>query len=464
MIMRHNYGTAISLLLALSAGLGYSPSIEIKDGHYISNSATFDANATYLWAVLLVPGILLAAGILSLIFFNVGLLFRCCLVRCKCAPKTFAPYGVTPEVWANNVKRRGKKWGISVLALSVLVIFTDHVIYYGNDQLNQGVSKVKDTVSSVARIFSDLNSDGNVLSAYGVQMRNALTLSSCSQAKSTIAHYLDTYDAAANSFSATAYSAQSHASGANTLIDTYFVYYRQISVYSLYALVVGGAVFIILSQIFGSVCSMKFAIFINNIVFFILIILAAVTMTLSAMTADFCMDPNESVLRVAPVGGSTKSVLAYYTTCKGINPLNQYISNANSSVIALNNSLTALLTTSGSPCASDIYLKTIRSSALGVFNEMNIVQQGVACSVIQPIWDNFLSDSMCGHLYTGWFSLWLVFLVTSFLLFLLLITASISYQYFDFRIEFGGGGYYPQNDAWAAAGPENPPSDVVKYY
>lgn len=294
-------------------------------------------------------------------------------------------------------------------------------------------------------------------------MRSALASSSCSQAKSTISSYLDTYEASAHSFGATAFVAESQANGGMGYIDTYAVYYRQIAIYSIYALVVGGAALAILFQVLGSVCGMKFAIVVNNIVFFILIVLAAVTMTLAAVSADFCMDPNGSIARILPVSGTTKSVVTYYTTCSGTNPLNQYISNANSSILFMNTTLTTLLST-GSPCASDPYLKTLRSEAMGVLSEMQIVQREISCAAVQPIWDAFLTDGLCGHFYAGWYSLWLVFLVTSFLLFILQVISSVAYQYFDFRIEFGGGGYYPQDDAWAVAGPTNPPPSVAKYY
>ena len=58
--------------------------------HSISKS-DFSANKAYAVAVATLPGILTGLGVLSLLCFLMGLLFRCCPVSCfccKCYPHT----------------------------------------------------------------------------------------------------------------------------------------------------------------------------------------------------------------------------------------------------------------------------------------------------------------------------------------------------------------------------------------
>ena len=91
---------------------------------------------TYLIAVFIVPAILFVLGILSMFFFNCGLLFRCCCFCCKCLPKFSADVGNEERV--KTLKYHRTTILVFFYIFCFLTLLADQLSYVGNTSITLG--------------------------------------------------------------------------------------------------------------------------------------------------------------------------------------------------------------------------------------------------------------------------------------------------------------------------------------
>ena len=72
-----------------------------------------------------------------------------------------------------------------------------------------------------------------------------------------------------------------------------------------------------------------------------------------------------------------------------------------------------------------------------VYSVLLETENAVSCKSFFPLWDTFKKEGICADYYTGFLLIWISQFSCSFLLFVLVVIQSFTYQYFDWRIEFG---------------------------
>ena len=207
--------------------------------------------------------------------------------------------------------------------------------------------------------------------------------------------------------------------------------------YGVYALAISAALLFIIFQFFKLQMGLKIAIVRGEVTFLLLLFLCALWLILCIGMSDLCIDPVNNILGLVPAG-EVHNTTAYFSTCAGQNSLLHDVNTAKSYTSLLNTTVYQLLYTPGSSCAGDQGLIEIRAASLRSYSVCGDVEAAVACQPVKAILEDFLFTGVCNQLFSGILSIWSSQLVTSFLLFLLLILGSISYQYFDPRIEFSG--------------------------
>eukprot|EP01041_Mallomonas_annulata_P000596 gene596-1152_t len=438
-----NYFVAVGFVVNVVVCDAYTPNEYVKFGHSFSSS-NIEISMGYLTAVLKVPAALFILGLLSLIFLNVGFIGRCCCTRCECGPEKTPPLDSHPDVWIERIRRKGQFYVFGVFILGILIVSINQLIFIGSDYMDKGTSTSVDTLNSIKTIFVRFDTDGKLLTNYGTSMSADLASTSCSQAKSQISSLLSSYNSKVDSFNSLVRPTIRNLDSTKENTQLYTIYYRQLGMYGVYAIGIVSALIFIICQYFRTTCGLKFAMVWGEISYFIILIITALLLIVTVVLSDFCYDPNYFVQNVIP-SDNLKNVTSYFSTCKGVNPLQNFINTAETSALQMNSSISLLLYTSGSPCAGDSYLISMQQTSLDIFDTINDVSNNLLCKDLKAIWDTFIESGICNNIYMGFFSIWTTQLVTSFLLFLLIIMASISYQYFDPRIEFSERNNFASN-------------------
>jgi hypothetical protein len=143
--------------------------------------------------------------------------------------------------------------------------------------------------------------------------------------------------------------------------------------------------------------------------------------------ADFCMAPTDNTLSVTP--DSALDVATYYGTCNGTNPFAASLSDAYAAVNALNTSL-AVLTGSGGSCEGNPFLLACYPAVDAIYGELASIDGNIACEPIQEQWVNVFNKAICHDYYMGLYIIFYVAAFTLVLLFIVMVTWSLLYQYF----------------------------------
>lgn len=117
----------------------FQPSQYMKIALSISDSKVQIDNFTqaYIIAFSLIPAILIVLALLTLFFFNFGLLFRCCCFCCKCLPQFDSK---TPEDDKLKVLERHKTVILVFFYLfGIFTIVADQMTFTGNISITKGM-------------------------------------------------------------------------------------------------------------------------------------------------------------------------------------------------------------------------------------------------------------------------------------------------------------------------------------
>ena len=185
-----------------------------------------------------------------------------------------------------------------------------------------------------------------------------------------------------------------------------------------------------MSKILHSRKLTKFAIFVGVIFFILIVILCCPFMILTSLLGGLCY-PNPAQNLARQVTGSTRDVIVFYSTCRGSDSIRENFDKATTAFRTIA-SLTKDIR--NNMCPTDPNMLRFGEAVVDVSKQLAIIKTQVSCPSLRNVVLTFLNDSLCGGIYSGIYSIWISQLITSFFLLLLLIVASILYQYFDVEL------------------------------
>ena len=127
----------------------YTPNLSVRSAHNIPHLTTslqpssnkINFTSEYAMSIVVFPAMLLAIGILSILIFFFLMFFRCCCNCIKCGPKKVDINMMSDEEyekWVNNTKKWKNRILIGFLVSLFALVVANHVLFYGNNELNLG--------------------------------------------------------------------------------------------------------------------------------------------------------------------------------------------------------------------------------------------------------------------------------------------------------------------------------------
>jgi hypothetical protein len=216
-------------------------------------------------------------------------------------------------------------------------------------------------------------------------------------------------------------------------VQTYQKYFAQGA--PLYILWVLGMVLLFLIVYFSyqeSRANLKATVAYGTSILLIFILIGAILLSLTMYFGDLCTDPSYNVVTNIAKSADSYSLAAYYSTCNG----EEYTTFIQADGNVLNKNInfmynrTDFAISNSQVCPDDPNLKEMNTILINANSTMAVYNQVSRCQPIQQIWYELLNEEVCDTLFTGVFYAWGGQLLTSFFLFLLLITASITYEFY----------------------------------
>ena len=413
------------------SGDPYSPTESAKMAHQLSNTQ-FAFNIDYAVAVVKAPAALFVLGFLSLIILNGVLLCRCfeCCFCLKCVPTNNDID--TDEERIQKIKSWHFVFVLCLFLFLVAALSADNISFYGNESITAGAKNFQSALNEIQNIFDQLKFNGATLTDAGNALNTHLTqaLSSCAPLGTTSAsNDVSTYDLNSNSFFTSSNPVTDQFKTIKDYVELYAIYYKNIAFYTIWALAMMIIILMTIFQYLNRRGWMKFSIGLAMFVFFIEIILCVPLMILASVFGDICYpNPTANVLNFIG-NGQAKDILTFYTACTGTNIIQDYVTVAKSAISSLQTVLStppiSLL------CSSNADIALMQGDLTLILATFTNVDYWISCSPVQSAWFRIFNTAVCGDMVKGFYVLWITQLITSFSIFMMIIFASISYEYYD---------------------------------
>mmetsp|Transcript_128658 Transcript_128658/g.251980 ORF Transcript_128658/g.251980 Transcript_128658/m.251980 type:complete len:490 (-) Transcript_128658:340-1809(-) len=385
---------------------------------------TFDITVDSTWnnytkSLLVLPIICMSIALLAVLVFQCT---TCCF--CCCTKK---PLSNDAALQSSNAT---KLWNTRIaffVFLLCLVVF-DQSLIFGSKYLSDGVSTASDGLDYVSDLFTQLDDYGEVLTDDGYVLQNDFELSysenNCDQAQDLNA-YISDYFNYVDDYTDLVKDVPGQCSDADDAIHKYGVDYKDKTVYVFYA------VFLLCGIIFalGMVFSSKSAIFtgfaLSDCVMIFTFLICGTVMIILMLLADFCMEPTENLLMIAP--DSIYNVTSYYLTCNGENPVDDPLSSAEELV---DNAQTAIQVILSTTCPGDQYLIHALNETYTIQSVFNNITALTSCPPTKDEAQQLLNDGLCDDFFKGIYTIWLGMFVCGACLLLCAIIAAIGFPAF----------------------------------
>lgn len=132
------------------------------------------------------------------------------------------------------------------------------------------------------------------------------------------------------------------------------------------------------------------------------------------LMSDFCSDPIQFTLQLAPKDNNIQAATVYYLSCEGKNPSYEYAYDADYSIRWLNYYV------------DDIAMADCNDPNLGYASQnfreitsVNIphIEDIASCQTYSELWINFTDDAICTNIFGGIYLVWIAQTVTAVCLF-----------------------------------------------
>ena len=156
-----------------------------------AGAGAITATTGWLPSLFTVPFILLALGLISIVFMDLAFLFRCCCRCLKC--------GVTEDMVNNDplkvVKKRKFIWYWFLFWVAIVVL-ADHALFFGNADLDKAIDSGAKALGTLADLFSDIATTAADMSTYYLAFKDDAGGANPTTCKSTLEGLGDTGSAA----------------------------------------------------------------------------------------------------------------------------------------------------------------------------------------------------------------------------------------------------------------------------
>lgn len=399
----------------------YSPTVMVKYGHMLTNKE-FEANRAYVERVLYTPVAIFALGALAIFFYLCGLLWRCCCECCRCIPD------------GDDAQYDYKRTTNTVLfyIFVAFVLIFDQLVFIGNTEIDSGTSTLDSALSRSKTIGLSLESDTEDLIDLGSTLQtnlNSLALAcpayaaQINSASDDVEEFQDTADLMKSAVKFLPHAIDVAQKG----LKKYGIFYRQIALYVIWGLAIVCGLMFFLAKIMENMTFMKVTMSISVLTYILYIILGIPWVLITSIGGDFCMDPTYNLVKSVPKG-TTRNIMRYYSSCVGNSTLNEYITTGYSELTTLNSTLQSIKQSScgSAPEVGDIQT-ALNSAGITIMD----MESTLNCPALRSIYFDVVNTGFCEEFYTGIFYIWGSQLVTSFCLFVLLLIASFTYQFYD---------------------------------
>lgn len=459
-------GTAVALsLIKVAVGIEtYSPSNEVKQAHNIpridytkggiseydsfnftsTSEVTGSKGQNYLMGVVTLPIILIGLAVVSLFFFNFLICCRFCCKCLRCAPSE-EDINEHPE---KVVKARNRVIFFFFFFMFVC-LFADHMIYYGNTQLDLGAYDLIDAADELNDVFYNLGDSLDWTSGNSTLVNNQLDNSDClkdttyvsgdlATAKTDLQSGLTTLTDAIGSLSDMIDPMPTQIDRLKDAIEQYMVVYKTYVLFCSYAAIVALMFLYTIGVVLQSECILVILILASEGIVLVMSILCGIMMIFITFTADICMDPTEKFANLAP--GSLKDVVLYFGECSVANPYSSSISSASSAMNEMSTAISAI-----GPLCYDVYALSSNTvdyrdeigdwydagnNTLAISDSIDKLNTDLDCPTLQSIYHLLINESLCTNLFGGFYKFWVSEYVVSGMLFFVMIMASVIYHYF----------------------------------
>ena len=413
----------------------YEPGPNVVNGAQLSG-VDFSADAEYGTAVAMKPVILMVLGLLSLLFLNIAL----CCGSC-CMPNdhhTEEGHGHDShekrEEYINH-----QRWAVFIIEMVLcgIVMVADCVCYYGYGYIIQGSDDLLEAIDMLIVLF-----DGIIAYANKLHLTDAINFATYSLGATTtctgpspIATQMASIVTASDAFTENIVAVidkvtplKAYINDGQTYVNDYLVGFSQTVVLVIWSFAAVSVVLFVLFRICQSTFGTKFAIGWGQVTMLIILIFNMIFMVLTQALGDFCVNPSYNA--VLNAGDGLRPMVQYYATCVGNDTVRQQVISASEQMTLMATTVAQVRSASGSPCASDANLIGVQMTAISASATFVALDNFISCPKFQAIWFKLINEALCDGLYSGIYSIWVSQFITSFFLFFLIATASVSYKYF----------------------------------
>ena len=409
----------------------YIPSMYAKMGHQLSNSE-FAFTIEYAVAVAKAPIALFIIGFLSFLFLN-GFLCSRYYDRCfwaKCVP-------MNDDAKSNDERvQKIRIWNIifffSLCVYLVFGVVSNNTSFYGYTSITTGLVKYESALDRILSIINQMKRYGLSLTdnSNSLQRHYNNAIISCPNVTTTsLSDDISSYDLNANDFFISFRPVTDQLEILKGYIDTYVIYYKDIGFYTIWSLAMLVFILISIFQYFRQAGWMRYSVGLAMQVFVLEIGVTSLLMVLASVFGDLCYaNPTSTVLNSIEVGQAT-NILTYYSSCSGVNVLQTYFDTAKTNMISIQNTLSFFV--SSGKCVGNTDIALLLTDVSIIQTAFIGIDSTITCTPVQNAWFTLFNEAMCGDMMKGVYFLWITQLITSFCMFMIIIFASISYEYFE---------------------------------
>eukprot|EP01036_Dinobryon_divergens_P033219 gene33219-42956_t len=382
-------------------------------------------------------------------------------------PYTYSAASIYRSEENNNSQRKVVlDFALYFLCLSVVAIDLV-VLFLGDFSISKGVTTIQNSLTSLQTTFSAVNVTVSTLGSFSAKLNSDVvsltgllpsTATSKCQLPSTIYQsfqsYLSDYNTATNkllSFSGPVLKV--FRSVLDTYIPLYAQFYRDIVLYVLWALSIACVLIIVPSHIFKSKGAAIFGVVVTVVTFLLYLLTGVLWLIMTEVGGALCMGSNPAysiasnnaaIKMPIPFDNTTQRLVKYYSSCKGSNPMEQYVSASATLVSSLKTTLSTYCLY-GDPSLNSVIAtaEQIQYKLGNMSSQVNRLRSNIACSGVQRDLLGVINSGLCGDFYSGIFIVWGGQLIISFVLFWLVVVVTIVWQYYS---SDGDEKVYPHED------------------
>lgn len=341
-------------------------------------------------------------------------------------------------------------------SLILATILMCHMLYIGNQSINDGVNLVADGMEVLENEFLSLSVESQSLVDLASDVEEAAVdggsgptaccdTPDCSDPDPSndpvLAPVFDIFESAGETLGTageTVYDLVKDIpetiSDASDLMVQHMIGSKNVVVFGFYAV---GVVICVLFGLFGWMRNKfltQLMILITEFVLIILTLVNTVFMIILFGLSEYCMDPGVIVDAANETGSSELyTILNYYINCEGESPIGSELDIAEDSLDEILDEINDNSAYFSSGCTAEMdMISTETTAAVASVLEMaNIFE----CTAINSAWGKIVNEGICSEGFTGIYSLWVCLVIVAFLLFAILCIAAIVFKQFELQVE-----------------------------